>query len=562
MALRSLAPLLLAARYASAAVAVTGRPLVPSNLGQEVTAKQFVFVFATVCTHNADVSSEVLQHAFWRSGTRGSLRRMDRCPDRGYKYPQPWLDSYRIHPYWSEHGEEDSRSMLLNKVWLLTQWIGEAPKDSTVVILDLDMIPTSPMERLFQGASSPFGEESGTRGKPIGGKYLLGSNAWKQCKPDVPGNDCALSADEGAEHYNVGPPQAIHVDDLKLILPMWLSETERMIDSGEAWALDMDAYVVAAASHGLRHGNSPRLFVSNAAVGCDDEAWAQLSEQLGCELPEGPAAQRPVLHYCQFYTTNYDAKDSDPDRKVPGRFFGKYEFSKRHGGHWADIDPFACGAAPAQLELDSEHLNEVISDSTSDPVRRRHAFMVLEVVSQHNAAYANYWSRCEQTDDNVGQSTDVSLARTTQAATELETLSVAFAVSVLSTANDSLQMEQYLDGAAVLARSVATAHANSKGLIIDMVAFVPPEATAPKERLAAFGYRDLEAPSPVQREQVRGKYLRETFEDSGCCGSLELLKLRAYELVEQRVITGYCAALGLGMPAHVLLSYPSKQTMF
>ena len=85
---------------------------------------------------------------------------------------------------------------------------------------------------------------------------------------------------------------------------------------------------------------------------------------------------------------------------------------------------------------------------------------------------------------------------------------------------------------------------------------------APKERLAAFGYRVLEAPSPVQREQVRGKYLRETFEDSGCCGSLELLKLRAYELVEQRVITGYCAALGLGMPAHVLLSYPSKQTMF
>ena len=40
--------------------------------------------------------------------------------------------------------------------------------------------------------------------------------------------------------------------------------------------------------------------------------------------------------------------------------------------------------------------------------------------------------------------------------------------------------------------------------------------------------------------------MRETFEDSGCCGSLELLKLRAYELVE------YDRVLLLDMDALVL----------
>ena len=89
-------------------------------------------VFSTACSHNADVSSEVLAHSFSKSSTPGALVRLDSCEQRSYFYPHIWLSSYSIRTYWRARGESDRTSMLLNKPWLLTQFLPSVPNDSKV----------------------------------------------------------------------------------------------------------------------------------------------------------------------------------------------------------------------------------------------------------------------------------------------------------------------------------------------------------------------------------------------------------------------------------------------
>ena len=63
--------------------------------------------------------------------------------------------------------------------------------------------------------------------------------------------------------------------------------------------------------------------------------------------------------------------------------------------------------------------------------------------------------------------------------------------------------------------------------LITLLAMLPPGFTATHPALRAAGYTLLEREVPVKHEEIRGKYLRDTIETAGCCGSLELLKVRA-----------------------------------
>ena len=127
-------------------------------------------------------------------------------------------------------------------------------------------------------------------------------------------------------------------------------------------------------------------------------------------------------------------------------------------------------------------------------------------------------------------------------------LRVAFLITALEPSKDSgdrMNAELYYDGAAVLAHSVLMTQP-SPTLTPQMVALAAPNATNARHRLRALGYRVIMARIPVTKGEVRGKYLRQTFDDAGCCGSAELLKLRAYELIQ------YDLVLALDMDALVL----------
>lgn len=364
----------------------------------------YQYVFGTACSGNADVSSEVLVHSFAQSGTRGALTRLDACNVR-WHYPRIWLRAYTIRTYARQHGEDHQGSMLLNKPWVLSKWLASAPAECRVIVMDLDFVIQDSLDELLFGPTAPHGAEAGTRGKPSGGLYLYGIESFLprlktlklECDQVYAANDCWMTRQVATDSYQAGPPQVMHRDDLRRLVPVWLNETRwQLRHRGASWGMDMPAYSHAAAVYGLRHEVSPGFFVSNAGVTCGAEAWDSIDALLGsrgdpasCRRKAAAPEQvpRPMLHFCQFYSLSKE--------KVVGRYFGKYEFSERHGGRWAKLSPLSCSTPqPAVLERDDEFLTSVLEDPASPTARRRTAYMIYKLVEAHNEAFAHYHSMC------------------------------------------------------------------------------------------------------------------------------------------------------------------------
>jgi len=85
----------------------------------------------------------------------------------------------------------------------------------------------------------------------------------------------------------------------------------------------------------------------------------------------------------------------------------------------------------------------------------------------------------------------------------------------------------YLDGAAVLQHSIRMTNSIHD---ISMVAIVHPGVVTTRPALTKLGFNIIEFPPPITSAEIKGKHLRETIDKSGCCGTLELLKLYAWKL--------------------------------
>ena len=103
-------------------------------------------------------------------------------------------------------------------------------------------------------------------------------------------------------------------------------------------------------------------------------------------------------------------------------------------------------------------------------------------------------------------------------------LDIAWAVSLMSEG-------QYIDGAAVLAKSIVDTHGRgSSEHRHHLLAFATRNVTggASANLLRRLGYRVVEVESPVSVEEIRGDFLRERIGRNGCCGEVELIKLYSY----------------------------------
>lgn len=69
-----------------------------------------------------------------------------------------------------------------------------------------------------------------------------------------------------------------------------------------------------------------------------------------------------------------------------------------------------------------------------------------------------------------------------------------------------------------------------------MVAFVHPEATACIPPLQILNYEIHIKDTPIDVSQIRGDFLRENVQQTGCCGEKEYLKLYAYTLVNYKIV--------------------------
>eukprot|EP00924_Labyrinthula_sp_SR-Ha-C_P013974 augustus_masked-scaffold_5-processed-gene-19.61-mRNA-1 protein AED:0.19 eAED:0.19 QI:0/0/0/0.75/1/1/4/0/587 len=93
---------------------------------------------------------------------------------------------------------------------------------------------------------------------------------------------------------------------------------------------------------------------------------------------------------------------------------------------------------------------------------------------------------------------------------------------------------------------VQSFYATNTALDFDIVAIIHPGVQTTREPLKKLGFKLFEFERPVRTEEIENNYLREKIDESGCCGILELLKFRAFQL------TDYERVLLLDMDALIL----------
>jgi hypothetical protein len=95
------------------------------------------------------------------------------------------------------------------------------------------------------------------------------------------------------------------------------------------------------------------------------------------------------------------------------------------------------------------------------------------------------------------------------------------------------------DAAAVLKHSI---HLNSypqntnSSYNYKMIAFVHPEAMGCIHPFQKLGYEIQIKETPIDPTKIKGDFLREKVDKTGCCGAKEFLKLYAYTLVEYEIV--------------------------
>lgn len=90
--------------------------------------------------------------------------------------------------------------------------------------------------------------------------------------------------------YSVGPPWVLHVDDFRTMMPTWVQLVPMLRDIDDIWIIEMVAYAVAAAFHGLPH----TLFYHGMVDNVRQEPLWDNSDAL--TAPGGN--QIALLHYC------------------------------------------------------------------------------------------------------------------------------------------------------------------------------------------------------------------------------------------------------------------------
>ena len=107
---------------------------------------------------------------------------------------------------------------------------------------------------------------------------------------------------------------------------------------------------------------------------------------------------------------------------------------------------------------------------------------------------------------------------------------VAYVITITVWKSSIWSSSALSDGAAVLAQSISATQ-SSPSYSLDLVAILGQNASAGRGPLTSMGYRCLVGSTPVLQHEIAPGFYRDTYESAGCCGSSELLKLRAYQLV-------------------------------
>jgi len=150
------------------------------------------------------------------------------CDDPDYPGKDVAPDTH-VHPNWAVHPKTGDRYSPYNKPASIVHWLEHAkPTADYVVILDADMVIRKAITAEAVGVE---------RGRPISAEYgyLKGvyASSYMKVKERVRNVDKA---------QQVGGFSVMHLEDLKVVAPLWLKWTEEVRQDPDSWANTGDIY--------------------------------------------------------------------------------------------------------------------------------------------------------------------------------------------------------------------------------------------------------------------------------------------------------------------------------
>ncbi|CAK9212866.1 unnamed protein product [Sphagnum troendelagicum] len=218
-------------------------------------------LFSVECLPYFDWQTVGLMHSFRKSGQPGPITRLLSCTeDVLSSYKGMDLAPTHLVPSMSHHPVTGDWYPAINKPAGVVHWLNyseEAKHVDWVVILDADQILRYPLTPWEVGAE---------RGKPVAARYgyLIGCD-----------NELASLHTKHPEYCDkVGGFIVMHIDDLRVFAPLWLSKTEEVRADrehwstnitgdvyGQGWISEMYGYSFGAAEVGLRHKIDDNLMI-------------------------------------------------------------------------------------------------------------------------------------------------------------------------------------------------------------------------------------------------------------------------------------------------------------
>eukprot|EP01084_Bolivina_argentea_P320545 556195_1 len=274
------------------------------------TADDIHIVFSTGCSEYQNWQSEVLLYSWARLNHPGQITRLvSGCKNLDEKKSalKTAIISERVHLFYApdytppQHGAGHPFHYF-NKPFSMRKFLTEIDiAENIIVLIDPDMIITKIFK--YHLPSSDIDEKYHVyKGHPVSQKYGIGAKwvPWKLCKTET----CLKIDDRIAwEHYSVGPPYMMHIDDWRLIANEWVSYSAPALEKDPPPSIlaEMYSYAIACAHHGLPHELINSMLSDPEAIESEPN-WKQIEwdfKQLNYDINSELGVH--ILHYCHGY---------------------------------------------------------------------------------------------------------------------------------------------------------------------------------------------------------------------------------------------------------------------
>lgn len=254
--------------------------------------------YTVVCTDVNDYVNwqfELLEYSWSRIHQRGELVRLVSGSETEVLPVARHACVIRTRPT-SVHPVSGDVYKCYNRLYSLAQWLDEYEVDGTILIVDPDVVFRTPVRNQARA------------GLPVGQHWIdFGISTEFAHAID---NVCTI---DHSRLQHVTWPAQIHSDDLRKILPRWISLTVAIREQTRRQECDMFAFVIAAAEAGIDFrleatsafmpwpdalvGDAPLIHYCQPVVGRDgSRIWYKQDYQ---PWERVPVIQKPTLRYCR-----------------------------------------------------------------------------------------------------------------------------------------------------------------------------------------------------------------------------------------------------------------------